>query len=205
VPAAALDAPRSGVEVAGALLAAVDDAGTPLTDLGDLAEWFVAEESADRVTVLSELDTPVDRGAGDVRTHRVLTVQRGFDPALPDTAWMLTRSGECALSIGLDGAGTASVTLAPASAGDAASTTLRLLVTERSCSSGEDAEGRVRLVRLVETATTVDIVLAVDPRGGDQTCPSNPPTPFGIELAAPLAGRTVLDASVVPARPLTRP
>ncbi len=205
VPASALDDRRPGTEVDGILGAAVDDARAPLTDLGDLAEWFVAEESTDRLTVLRALDAPDDLGAGDVRTHRVLTVERGLDPSLPDTAWMLTRSGTCALVVALDGAGTASVTLDAGRAGDPASTTLRLLVTERACNSGADAEGRVRLVRLVETTTTVEVVLAVDPRGGGQTCPSNPPTPYGVDLAVPLGDRIVLDASVVPAREVTSP
>ncbi len=44
---------------------------------------------------------------------------------------------------------------------------LALLVTERECNSGQDAEGRVRLIELIETADAVKIMIGVDPTRTD--------------------------------------
>lgn len=59
------------------------------------------------------------------------------------------------------------------------------------------------MIELIETETTVEFVLGIESRGGAQNCPSNPPTPFTLELAAELGDRTILDAGLVPARQLS--
>lgn len=38
---------------------------------------------------------------------------------------------------------------------------------------------------------------------GDRSCQGNPVTPCTVELSEPLAGREVVDASIVPARQVT--
>jgi hypothetical protein len=79
----------------------------------------------------------------------------------------------------------------------------RGLVHERECASGHSAEGRIELVELNETTEQVQLRVGVRPRDGDQNCPGNPPTPFTIDLGGPLGDREIIDASVVPPRPVT--
>jgi hypothetical protein len=78
-----------------------------------------------------------------------------------------------------------------------------VLVTEHACNSGEDARGRITVAAIDEDDDSVTVTLAVRPRGGAQECPSNPETPFVIELSAPLGDRALLDGSSVPARDAT--
>lgn len=96
------------------------------------------------------------------------------------------------------------VTLDPASPPDPASSMVALLVTEAACNSGEPATGRIE-ARVVLKAATVEVEVGIRPRGGDQECPGNPPTPFLIDLGEPLGDRMLLDASVEPPRPIRAP
>jgi len=48
----------------------------------------------------------------------------------------------------------------------------------------------------------VELVIGVEAPPGGQTCPSNPPTPFTIELDEPLGDRTLTDVAVYPEREL---
>ncbi|WP_456785723.1 hypothetical protein [Cellulomonas sp. P5_C5] len=113
-------------------------------------------------------------------------------------AWRLSAFGSCALTISYPGSGSAMLTLDPAAPPSPGSTEVALLVTEAACNSGQDADGRIEVVELRETASAVEVALAVTPRGGAHDCPSNPPTPFTIELDEPLGDRLLLDASTVP-------
>lgn len=99
----------------------------------------------------------------------------------------------------------ASVTLDPARPPDPASSELHVLVTERDCNSGDDAEGRVELVSLDEDDEAVTFSVGVRPHNKPANCPSNPPTPFTIVLNEPLGDRDVLDGSKDPARALEMP
>ncbi|MET0830537.1 MAG: hypothetical protein ABWY26_13500 [Microbacterium sp.] len=81
---------------------------------------------------------------------------------------------------------------------------IALLVSEHDCNSGQPATGRIELIELIETATTVELVIGGQPGTGG-TCQSNPPTPFTVELEQPLADRTILNAAVAPAREVTLP
>lgn len=170
-------------------------------DLGDLTTWWVASESETSIVLLRPLSVPEDLGAGDVRTHEVAAVE--VVDATNVQGWMVTQLGTCALA--RPEAGTATVTLDPEHPPTPGATTLALLVTETACNSGEDATGRIRLLALRETATTVEVSVGVTARGGAHTCPSNPPTPFIVQLDGPLGSRAVLDDSVHPPRPITAP
>lgn len=93
---------------------------------------------------------------------------------------------------------------------DRTSTMIPLLVTERACNSGETAEGRIQaLVELSEAGVTVTITVV--PRPGAHDCPSNPATPFLLELPEPLGDRALLDGGaepplvIVPESPFTTP
>jgi hypothetical protein len=180
---------------------AVDDLGDPAFDPSD--DWRVMLVADDRAELLRELDEPLDLGEGDVRTHQLIVVERITGTTnVPDGTWLLTASGPCTQRVELGGGlGEADLTFASMPSPDA--DRLEVLVHERACASGQTAEGRVELVTLDETADEVRLVIGVRGLDGEQTCPSNPPTPFTVELSEPLGDREVVDASVVPARPLT--
>ncbi len=72
----------------------------------------------------------------------------------------------------------------------ASSLTVPIVVNERSCSSGRSAEGRID-VSVVYSADAVRLEVGVRPLGGDLTCPSNPDTPYVVELSEALGDRPV--------------
>jgi hypothetical protein len=172
----------------------------------DPAEWTVVEDGAERVALLRELDGPEDLGAGDVRTHEMLVIEWTDAPNLdPSPTWVLTAAQTCALRADLGELGTATLTLDPEHPPVPDARELHLLVTEMACNDGEDAEGRVRLSALAVRDDAVAVTVGVEPRTGGANCPSNPPTPFVVELDEPLGDRVVLDASVHPAREVVLP
>lgn len=198
--------------------AEVLDDGAPATELGehgraaldgldvpelDLTEWVIVRESDSEVYLLRELAEPEDLGAGDVRSHELLGITIVDAPNLPGSpAWMLTRAATCAIARDVGDLGYADVTLDPAHPPSAGAREIALLVTERACNSGEDATGRVVLVETTETASVVAVVVGVEPRSGNHTCPMNPPTPFVVSLDEALGDRQILNAAVVPPREL---
>jgi hypothetical protein len=179
---------------------AVDDAGRPAFD--SALEWYVVHQDDDRVDLVRPLEEPVDNGGGDIRTHESRRLERITGASnVPDGTWMLTSAGPCAQRVvGGDGLGAADVTLARTPAPE--TSTLDLLIRERACASGKDADGRA-VVDLEETAEQVRLRVGVRPLRGGQDCQGNPATPLTVELAEPLGDREVVDSSVVPARPVT--
>ena len=98
------------------------------------------------------------------------------------------------------------VALDPDNPPDAESAEVHLLVTETACASGKPADGRVALERLVEHDDRVELVVGVEaPPGEGHSCPSNPPTPFTVELDEPLGTRPLVDVAVYPERELAAP
>lgn len=154
----------------------------------------------DMIAAIRVLDPP-DVLDGDVRDYERMIVELIGADALPDSdeaQWKLSSAGPCALRADLGDLGAASVFLGEAAV-DSRSSTIELLVVEQACNSGQGAAGRVS----VEVETDVDevrLVVGVKPRGGVQTCPSNPPTPVTVELDEPLGDRRVVDASRYPPR-----
>lgn len=181
---------------------AVDDAGAPAFDPSQ--DWKVAHHSDDRVDLVRELDEPFDIGGGDVRTHESTTLERITGATnIPDGTWFLTSAGPCAQRLVTDDdLGEADLTLASTPSPD--DTSVDLLVQEWACSSGQSAEGRIQLVGLTETTEQVQLRIGVRPPDGEaQSCQGSPPTPFTVELSERLGDRDIIDASVVPPRPVT--
>jgi hypothetical protein len=178
-------------EDAAGIAAGVDDTGDDGL-LDDPSAWIIGARSATSVTLLRPLEA---EGDYDV----VVYDKMDEVPATGEPGWMLTSSASCTLALDPAPLTSAVVALDPAAATDADSTQLALLVTERECNSGRDAEGRIELVSLQETADAVIVRIAVSPHTEDaaHTCQSNPPTPFTVELAEPLGDREVLDGSLV--------
>lgn len=73
---------------------------------------------------------------------------------------------------------------------DPDSTEVPIVVNEVECASGRSAEGRI-VVEVVYGTDAIDIDVGVRTVGGDVECPSNPDTPFTVELTEPLGDRTI--------------
>lgn len=113
------------------------------------------------------------------------------------------QQGDCARRYDLGDLGDATVALDPDNLPDPESSQVHLLVTEAACAGGRPADGRVTLEHLVEHEDRVELVVGVEaPPGDGQTCQSNPPTPFTVELDEPLGTRSLVDVAVYPGREL---
>lgn len=179
---------------------AVDDAGQPAFDPSK--DWKVVHQSDDRVDLVRELDEPFDNGGGDIRTHESRVLEQVSATNVPAGTWLLTSAGPCAQRVAMpEDLGQADVTLAREPSPE--DVTVHLFVHERACASGRDAEGRIELMELTGTEDQVQLRIGVRPRPGGQNCQGNPPTPFTVELTEPIGDRQIVDASVVPPRPVT--
>jgi hypothetical protein len=120
-------------------------------------------------------------------------------------AWRVTGWGGCPLEPDVGPAlGVANFRVAPGVELGLDAREVPVLVTERACNSGEDARGRVVVAAIDADDDSVTVTIAVRPREGQLfECPSNPETPFLLELPEPLADRALLDGSSVPPRDAT--
>ena len=196
-------APISELSASGraALESAVVDDGTPWT-LPDLDDWFVAFETDERIGFVRELDTDIDVGSGEApHDSEVAIIMWVGDAPNVSPGWYLSSSSTCALTIDLGELSPPSIFLAEPI--DPSSREVQLLVTEQNCNSGDDAEGRIEVVRMEETEDSVALVVGVRARGGGQTCQGNPATPFTITLAEPIGNREIINAVLAKPRPLT--
>lgn len=169
----------------------------------DPREWRILTETSTEVYLVRELPEPRDSD-GELRTHEILGFEWIDETEQGAAGWELWHAGDCALRYDMGGLGDAIVTLDPDNPPDPAATKVDLLVTEMACASGKPADGRIEVDHLSELDDRIDIVLGIRPQSGEgQDCQSNPPTPFTLELDAPLGDRTVTDIAVHPVRELT--
>ncbi|WP_369056593.1 hypothetical protein [Kineococcus terrestris] len=84
-------------------------------------------------------------------------------------------------------------------------TSLSLLVNETTCASGRSAEGRVQEPAVEYRPEGLTITVRVTQLGGAQSCPSNPDTPYTVQLEEPVGTRALLDGSIVPPVPVQLP
>jgi hypothetical protein len=84
---------------------------------------------------------------------------------------------------------------------DPSATEIDVHVHERDCASGQPATGRIPDPEITYGEDVVVVTIRVIPPPGDQTCPSNPPTPFTLVLDEPLGDRTLLDGGQDPPGP----
>jgi len=180
--------------------AAVDDTGTPAVDA--TLDWRVAEAAEDAVVLIRPLD-PAEPAAGQGDSHATMRLGPITGaPNIADGTWFVWGGATCSPRLA-EGAGDDQAEVRLAAAPAATDTELALLVMERRCASGQSAEGRIRLDGLEVTADEVRVRISVSrPPGDAQTCQGNPWTPFTVDLDEPVGGRTVVDANLVPPRPL---
>ncbi|WP_458108415.1 hypothetical protein M1D51_02595 [Arthrobacter sp. R3-55] len=204
VPVQALVNPKPASELSSGAAPALE--GRDVSDFNPHT-WLIAQESSDRVMLMTKLQTPQDDGSGDIRDYQYIIISTKSMESEPGKAvWAVVESSTCTLEWDLGGLDTAAVTLDPAQPRSLASNHLALLVTEISCNSGQDAEGRLEVAQLVETASTVEVVVGVRPSGaGMKTCQGNPPTPLTILLKQPLGDRKVLNTAPFQPREIAVP
>lgn len=77
-------------------------------------------------------------------------------------------------------------------------TQLALSVMELSCASGLTADGRIEPAQVIYGDEQVVIAIHVRTRGADNGCPSNPETPFTVQLQEPVGRRALVDGGAVP-------
>lgn len=87
---------------------------------------------------------------------------------------------------------------------DRQGTRLPLLVNEEECASGESATGRIEDPNVDYRRDAVIVTIRVRDRGGDQSCPGNPDTPFLLRLNEPIGNRALLDGGKRPPAPPSR-
>jgi hypothetical protein len=183
-----------------ALSKAVWDDGSPL-DLAPEDGWYVVTSTDDLVGVMRDVAVVPDLVSPGIEPDRELqTISWVEDASNLEPGWYGSSSGPCALTLDLGDRTVPGIEFQMPP--DPKSEELRLLVTEESCNSGENAEGRVELLSLEETESQVRVILGVRPREGAQACPSHPATPFTVKLSEPLGDREVLHAGLVDPRPL---
>jgi hypothetical protein len=200
VPAAVLTDGATADQLGDEAAAALDGASVP--DI-EPEEWRVLTETSTDVYLIRELPKPRVDDHGERRTHELMGIEWTDQTEEGGEGWQLWQHGDCALRYDLGGLGDAIVALDPDNPPDPASSEVHLLVTEVACASGKPAEGRLTLERLVELEDRVKLVIGVEaPPGDAQSCQSNPPTPFTVELDAPLGDRTLMDGAVYPEREL---
>lgn len=161
------------------------------TAFGDYPEgpWYELGSADGQTQFFAEYDTPSPDGP------------IGVDMALEEREgeWEWAGAGECRPTAHHPDLGSATwalegLELAP----DA--TRFTALVTERACASGQASEGRVSDPIIEYRDSSVVVIFFVEPLGGVQECPGNPPTPVEVDLGEPLSDRSLLDGGVWPAR-----
>jgi len=174
------------------------DDGSALV-LEEDAGWYLAAQGDESILVMrtlsaEEISGPRDFGLPGSNREVVLVQWLEGAPNAAD-GWYVWANSYCPLTIDLGGLEVPIVALDPAHKPSSDATDLQLLVTEVACNSGQPADGRVKLVSLVETEDSVTVTIGVKPNSGTATCPSNPATPFTVELADPLGDRTIIDGT----------
>ena len=85
------------------------------------------------------------------------------------------------------------------------STTMKILVTERACASGQSAKGRIAKPRISYESTRIVITMGVTPLTGTRDCQGNPPTALTITLSEPIGTRKLFDGGPYPALEVAQP
>lgn len=158
--------------------------------------WKVVTENSDTVEVLQQLDE-AERAVSDGATHRVAMLQRSDGiTGVADGTWLPDVMGTCQArrAEGYDTQPELALSQTPSPQ----DTVLVLLVRERTCASGRDADGRIRVDQVAISEADVRLRLSVEPLRGEQDCRGSPPTPFELDLGEPLGDREVVDANLVP-------
>ena len=184
-------------------------------------DWSVLEENERKLALFRAVDTA---GRGQAVEDRIL----GYDHELysivlrPDdnlamplkqgTNWDIDGITGCRLTTDPE---LPAVSLDPAHPLDEESTELHLLVIDHDCGGDTDMPERIEVRRLEQRPDGIGLLIGVEPLPpGGYTCQGFPPTPYVLQLDAPIGERAILDlsrpashwdmrAAVAPPAPLT--
>ena len=147
-------------------------------------DWGVWSRTDSRLVLLGRGPS----GLGDV----------SFTPSA-DGTWLPGGWGDCDWSAGTASQGAAATWIAdPDDPPAPDSTTLHLLATERACANGQPPGDREVTHVVVESPTTVTVIVLVERIEGSATCQSNPSFEYTVELDSPLGDRDLVDGSSIP-------
>jgi hypothetical protein len=141
-----------------------------------------------------------------VRTQRLVVFASGNLPRVAIAAlerghhgWEYAGSGSgCAPYVVRHGIEASSWRLDPAYPPPAPSdTVLHLLVTEINCAGAQPADGRIQRPTLLVRPKAITVTYFVEPLGGFQTCPGNPPAAVELSLPEPLGDRALFGGQTV--------
>jgi hypothetical protein len=152
------------------------------------------------VVVLSQQDALFLQPAAPDEDYAFLSAEfhRG------DSGWEYVRSGGCEVQPWFEGLGPARWELAPGEQPSPDSETLRVVVFEQFCDSGDGPEGRVALAAVNYLDDSVIVILGERwPPGPQIGCGPQPPVEFSVGLTEPLGDRQLLDGWVYPPEPRT--
>ena len=173
---------------AAALRAALADPGPDFDLLPDTGWWLIVrdDDSAEYVARrgVAAADPPFASAS--------FMAERG--------AWKIAGWGDCRPTAVMGGLSVATWVLDPnlPPPGPEA-TQITALVTERSCTGGQEMGARLRPPSITYTDDAVLVVFTAQPLQGDAfTCQANPPTRVVFELREPLGDRQLLDAAFFP-------
>jgi len=114
-------------------------------------------------------------------------------------SWMMRTSGHCELQPVMPAdRSLALLWLDPARLPTPTGRTLRLLLVENACASGQSPAGRIGSPVVVYRPDAVFILITVTRRPGAQDCQGNPEYPYDLTLAEALGSRPLRNAGVLP-------
>lgn len=162
--------------------------------LQDPESWIVVEDSETRVSLIRPLDQtalPDDVFQGTHGDFEEVTLTTELWPG-----WAVAGNGYCPVSLKLDGLDNTIIDLDPANPPTPEATELHLLVLDSNCGGDTDMPERIEVVWVYEDDERVSVLVGVEPLQLDAAdCGGFPPTPYTIELDAPLGDRAIFDGS----------
>ncbi|MBO1902077.1 hypothetical protein J4H92_08975 [Leucobacter weissii] len=208
-PASAIEQPRRIADLEpderAAITGATDDLGEPL-ELGDLASWIVISANDENIALIrpnSERPPGYPDSVPELAPMPDYEEQSLFRSTKTE-GWMYGSNGRCRLTFDLGDLQVPDVVLDPERSPDPDSTELPLLVLDSSCGGDTDMPDRIEVVSVEESDTEVGLLLGTSPLPeGAYACPGFSPTPYTLQLDAPLGDRVVVDLSRVQRLELT--
>ena len=113
--------------------------------------------------------------------------------------WAVTSWGDCEPALVMPGGSPAADwELALDEAPNRTSTSITVLVSERSCASGKPPDGRIVGPWIVVEARVIRIAFGVTPLPGVQECPGSPAARVVVDLGEPMGDRQLSDFGIWP-------
>ncbi len=165
-------------------------------------DWSVLEEDERKLALFGSMDmagrgwTVEDRILGYDHELYSIVLRSDDNLAMPlkeGTNWDIDGITGCRLATD---PGLPAVSLDPAHPVDEQSDELHLLVIDHDCGGDTDMPERIEVRRLEQRPHEVGLLIGAEPLPpGSYTCQGFPPTPYVLQLDAPIGERAILDLS----------